>query len=332
MSEPIRLTIASAYYDRTAPLADGRVRPQGVELTYLFMRYEDVFWRMLRHEEFDVSEMSLASFLISKAAGKPELVGLPVFLSRVFRHSSIYVNASAGIATPADLRGKLVGVPEYQITAAVWIRGILQHDYGVHPHELCWRTGGLEEPGREEKLALHLPANVEVEWIGPDRTLDELLLTGAIQALVTARPPDSFVRRDPRVARLFQDYRKVEAEYFRRTGIFPPMHLVAMRRQVYQAHPWAAVSLYRAFCDAKAYCRVTDMFDGHSRYALPMLHAAVEDHLRAFGDTDMWPYGVAENRHTLEAITQYAHEQGLTPRKLKIDELFAANLLDASRN
>jgi 4,5-dihydroxyphthalate decarboxylase len=296
------------------------------------MRYEDTFWRMLRHEEFDASEMSLSSFLMAKAQGKPDFVALPVFLSRVFRHSSIYVNADAGVERPADLRGKVVGVPEYQMTAALWIRGILQHEYGVAPHEMRWRNGGLEEPGREEKLPLYLPPNLELEWIGPERTLGAMLLAGEIAAVVTARPPAAFVRRDPRVRRLFPDYKRVEIEYYRKTGIFPPMHLVVLKRRLYEDHPWVATSLYQALCEAKAYCGLHNMFDGHLRYALPTLHAAVEEAAEAFGEADMWPYGVDANRHTIETALQYSYEQGLTPRRLALEELFAPNVLDSSRN
>lgn len=228
----LSLTLACAPYDRAQALFDGRVRPAGIDLNVIFLRPEDTFWRMLRHQEFDVSEMSLSSYLMSKANG-PDFVAIPLLLSRVFRHSSIYVNANAGIREPADLRGRRVGVPEYQMTAALWIRGILQHEYGVAPHEIQWFSGGLDEPGRTEKLPLSLPANVSLHPIAKDRTLNQLLSTGELDALVTARPPSSFNDKHGPVKRLFDDYKPVEIAYYRKTKIFPPMHCVAIRKDVY---------------------------------------------------------------------------------------------------
>jgi len=325
------LTLACAPYDRTLPLFDGRVRAEGIDLNVVLLRYEDTFWRMLRHQEFDASEMSLSSYLISRERG-PDFVAIPVFLSRVFRHSSIYVNAKAGIDAPADLADKRVGVPEYQMTAALWIRGILQHEYGVPPDKIRWFNGGLDEPGRVEKLALNLPASISLKSIPADRTLNDMLVKGELDALTTARPPSSFVRGNPAVRRLFRDSKAEEISYWKKTGIFPPMHCVAIRRDVYERDRWIAQSLYKAFNAARQLCTLTDMWDGHLRYALPFLHHAAEESLQVFGEADPWRYGLEENRHTIETLVQYSHEQGLIPRRYALDELFAKETLDASRN
>lgn len=325
------LTFACAPFDRTLPLYDGRVMVEGIDLNVILLRYEDTFWRMLRHQEFDLSEMSLSSYLISREKG-PDFVALPVFLSRVFRHSSIYINRKAGIDEAADLKGKRVGVPEYQITAALWIRGILQHEYGVAPGEMTWLSGGLDEPGRVEKLDLNLPPDVSLTLIPEDETLNAMLVDGRLDAIVTARAPSSFNEHHPDVARLFEDYKTEEINYYRKTGIYPPMHCVAMRREVYENNRWIAQSLYKAFLAAREYSAIAHMFDGHLRYALPFLHAAVEEHHRIFGDDDPWRYGVEENRHTLETLVSYSHEQGLIPRAYDLSDLFAAETWETSRN
>jgi 4,5-dihydroxyphthalate decarboxylase len=255
-----------------------------------------------------------------------------VFLSRVFRHSSIYVNARSGIESAADLAGRRVGVPEYQMTAALWIRGILQHEYDMPPEKMQWFNGGLEEPGRVEKLALKLPANVSLSSIPADRTLNDMLVKGELDALVTARPPSSFVKGDPAVRRLFRDPKAEEIKYWKKTGIFPPMHCVAFRRDVYDKNRWIAQSLYKAFWAARRLCTLTDMFDGHLRYALPFLHLATEESIAIFGDSDPWRYGALENRNTIETLVQYSHEQGLIPRRYPLEELFAKETLDVSKN
>jgi 4,5-dihydroxyphthalate decarboxylase len=327
----LKLTFATAPYDRTLPLFDGRVRPEGINLNVLLLRYEDTFWRMLRHAEFDVSEMSLSSYMMSKELG-PDMIAIPVFLSRVFRHSSIYINTRAGISKAADLRGKKIGVPEYQMTAALWIRGILQDEYGVRPQDALWFNGGLDEPGRIEKLKLSLPKEIRLTSIPTDRTLNDMLVAGELDAIITARAPSAFLKQDPAVARLFQDYKSEEIAYWKKTKIYPPMHCVAIRRDVYERNRWIAQSLFKAFVEAKQYSAVDFMFDGHLRYALPFLHAAVDEHRQIFGDNDPWAYGIAPNRHILETAARYSHEQGLTSRRYAIEELFAPETLDNSRN
>jgi 4,5-dihydroxyphthalate decarboxylase len=325
------LAFACAPYDRTLPLFDGRVQPEGIDLNVILLRYEDTFWRMLRHQEFDIAEMSLSSYFISKEKG-PDLVALPVFLSRVFRHSSIYINTSAGITQAADLKGKRVGVPEYQITAALWIRGILQHEYGVPPEDMTWFSGGLDEPGRIEKLDLNLPEGVSLTLIPEDQTLNSLLVSGELDAIVTARAPSSYNEKNPAVTRLFEDYKSEEIRYYKKTGIFPPMHCVAMRREVYEKNRWIAQSLYKAFEAAREYCSLSVIFDGHLRYSLPFLHAMVEETQEIFGDDDPWAYGIEKNRSTIETLIGYSHEQGLIPRAYDLKELFVEETWATSRN
>ena len=242
----LKLTFGCWNYDRTRALMDGSVQPDGIDLNYLNMPVEETFFRMLRHKEFEVAEMSLSSYSVSMSREARPFVAIPVFPSRFFRHSCIYVNANAGIREAKDLIGKRVGNPEYQMTAPVWIRGILSDHYGVPVDSVTYFTGGEEEPGRSEKIKLDLPPNIKVQSIGPEQTLAQMLLDGEIDALYTARMPSSFLHGSGKVKRLFEDYEQVERNYFKETGIFPIMHTVAIRRDVYEANRWVARSLMKA--------------------------------------------------------------------------------------
>ena len=323
----IPVTLACGPYDRTLALALGDVRPAGINLTYLRMPVEEIFWRMTRHQEFDAAEMSLSSYLLRRSRGDDALLAIPVFTSRFFRHSCIFVNAAAGIERLEDLRGKRVGVPEYQMTAAVWIRGFLEDDYGVRPADVRWFRGGLEQPGRVEKLAIDIPG-VEITPIGENQTLSAMLAAGELDALMGARVPSSL--DGVRVRRLFPDYRAVEAEYFRRTGIFPIMHTVAIRRELLDRHPWVARSLYDAFCAAKAHALAQLGESAALTVSLPWLLAELEATRTLMGD-DYWSYGVEPNRVALEALARYSHAQGLAARLVRIEELFAPSTLDEYR-
>ena len=323
----LRMSLGCWNYDRTRALMDGSVRPQGIDLNYLNMPVEETFFRMLRHREFDAAEMSLSSYSVSRSRPEQPFIAIPVFPSRFFRHSCIYVNAKSGIREPKDLIGRRVGNPEYQMTAPVWIRGILSDHYGVPVDSVTYCTGGEEEPGRSEKLKLDLPPNIRVEPIGEHQTLSQMLADGEIDALYTARMPSSFRTGGGKVRRLFDNYVDVERLYFRETGIFPIMHTVAIRREVYEANRWVAQSLYKAFVEAQRMTYQDLEETAALKTMLPWASAHVEDARREMGD-DFWPYGLEKNRRTLETFLRYHFEQGLSKRLLKPDELFAPEALE----
>jgi 4,5-dihydroxyphthalate decarboxylase len=321
------LTLACWSYDRTRALFDGRVRPEGIDLTCLDLPVEETFFRMLRHQEFDAAEMSLSSYVVSLGAADPPFVAIPVFPSRFFRHSCIFVNAAAGIASPADLAGRVIGTPEYQMTAAVWIRGILADDYGVPVESPAYVTGGLEEPGRLEKVALELPPRIRVRPVDAGQTLSALLSSGGIDALYTARTPSTFPSSG-RVRRLFPDFLDVEREYFRRTRVFPIMHTVVVRRALYERHRWVARALYKAFAAAQRLAYDDLGQTAALKVMLPWLPAHLADVRREMGE-DFWPYGLEPNTTPLDTFLRYAHEQGLSRRRLQPADLFAPETLDA---
>ena len=294
----------------------------------LNLHVEETFFRMLRNREFDVAEMSLSSYCVSLGREKPAFVAIPVFPSRFFRHSCIFVSAKSGIREPKDLAGKRIGVPEYQMTAPVWIRGILQDEYGVDGASPEYWTGGEEEPGRDEKIRLDLPAKIRVRPIDPGKTLARMLADGELDALHTARMPSTFLSRPGAVRRLFENYVEVEKAYFRKTKIFPIMHTVVIRREVYEANRWIAQSLLKAF--ARAQRVVYDNLYNSAALVtmLPWQLAAVEEARRELGD-DWWAYGFAPNRHVLDTFLRYHHEQGLSRRRLASEELFAPETLEA---
>jgi 4,5-dihydroxyphthalate decarboxylase len=326
----LRLTLACWDYDRTRALADGSIRPEGIELNCLNLHVEETFFRMLRNREFDVAEMSLSSYAMSIAREDPPFIAIPVFPSRFFRQSCIFVAAKSGIREPADLTGKRVATPEYQMTAPVWIRGILQDEYGVDPASVKYLTGGEEEPGREEKLKLELPAKFNVRRIGATQTLSRMLADGEVDAMHTARIPSTFHTRPGAVRRLFENYVDVEREYYRRTKIFPIMHTIVIRREVYRANPWIAQSLLKAFVAAKRKVYENLYTTSALTTMLPWQIAQVEDVRREMGD-DWWPYGFESNRHVLDTFLRYHHEQGLSRRRLRPEDLFAPEALDSFR-
>ncbi len=324
----LKLTFGCWNYDRTRALMDGSVQPNGIDLNYLNMPVEETFFRMLRHQEFDVAEMSLSSYSVSMSREPRPFVAIPVFPSRFFRHSCIYVNAKAGIKEAKDLIGKRVGTPEYQMTAPVWIRGILQDHYGVPVDSVTYFTGGEESPGRSEKLKLNLPPNIKIEQIGPEQTLAKMLQDGEIDALYTARMPSSFQNGSGKVKRLFEDFEPVERNYFKETGIFPIMHTIAIRRDVYEANRWVAQSLMKALKESQRRT-YEDLADTAALKAmLPWLTAHVEQVKREMGD-DFWPYGLEKNEATLRTFLRYHFEQGLSKRLLEPRELFACESLES---
>lgn len=320
------LTLGCNLTDRTRALHDGTVRPKGIDLNFIPLEIEEIFWRMLRYQEFDVAEMSMSSYLMAKDTGDPAFVAIPVFPSRYFRHSCIFINTDAGIDEPADLRGKSVGVPEYQMTAPLWIRGILEHEYGVEPSDMTWFQGGIEETGREEKLDLDLPENVDISSIGADQTLSGMLERGDIDALFSPRTPSSMA--SPSVDRLFPNFREVERDYYRKTEHFPIMHTVVMREDVYDADPWIARELQKAFAAAKDACMAELRKTNALHTTLPWFHHEFES-TRALMGEDFWPYGIQDNESTLERMVEFSSEQGLIDTRLTMDDLFAAETREA---
>jgi 4,5-dihydroxyphthalate decarboxylase len=317
-------------YDRTRALADGSVQPEGIDLNYLDLPVEETFFRMLRYREFEVAELSLSSYTVSMFREPRPFVAIPIFPSRFFRHSCIYINANAGIRSPKDLIGKRIGTPEYQMTAPVWIRGILSEHYGVPVDSVTYYTGGEEEPGRSEKIKLDLPPNIKVRPIGETQTLATMLASGKIDALHTARMPSTFNMKGGPVQRLFPNYREVEQEYYRETGIFPMMHTVAIRREIYEQNRWIAQSLYKAFVEAQRRTYEDLYVTAALKAMLPWLTSHVEETRALMGD-DFWSYGFEPNRAALATFLRYHHEQGLSKRLLEPEEPFAPEAMESSK-
>lgn len=315
----LKLTLACGNYDRTRALMDGTVQPEGIDLNYLPIGPGEIFWRMLNNEEFDASEMSLSTYTILRSQDDQRFIALPVFPSRVFRHSCIYIHSSSGIQKPQDLRGKRVGVGDYQMTAAVWVRGLLQHEYQVMPAELRWVVGAPVRPG------INLPAQIPIERISPGQSLEKMLEAGEIDALISVVVPRAFHAKNPRVMRLFPNYREVETDYYRRTKIFPIMHTFVVKTELFRREPWVAISLYKAFVQAKE-VNYRRLYDSNALVvSLPWIVDEVEASRRIFGE-DIWDYSIEGSRPTLEALVQYLDEQCLSRRRMRVEELFVPNI------
>jgi 4,5-dihydroxyphthalate decarboxylase len=326
----IRLSLACGDYDRTRAVLDGRVGIEGCDVTAIALDPEEVFHRAFKGAEFDVTELSMSSHMMATSRGAADYVGVPAFVSRVFRHSAIYVRTDRGIKSPADLRGKRVGAPEYQMTAVMWVRGILADEYGVQPEDIHWRTGGQEQPGRTERSPLSLPPAIDLQRIPADRTLVALFEEGELDALITARVPSSYAHRKPHIDRLFPDFRTVEADYYGKTGLFPIMHLIGVRKSLTERHPWLAASLYKAFVQSKAIAQKELRALAALSIMLPWVEAETLETVALMGQ-DFWRYGLEESRHDIEALARYSHEQGLAERILKPEELFAKSTAEVSK-
>ena len=326
----IEISLACCDYDRTRAIFDGRVQVEGCEVAATALEPEEAFHRAFRHAEFDVSELSLSSYMAQVARGAHQYIAIPAFVSRVFRHSSLYIRTDRGIKSPKDLKGKTVGLPEYQMTANVWVRGILQDEYGVKPSDLHWRNGGMEVPGREERTPIKVPADVDLKTIAPGKTLSAMFEAGELDAMVAARPPSCFSRGAPNIDRLWPDFKAAEQEYYRRTKIFPVMHVMGVRRTLLDKHPWLAVNLMKAFIRAKELAWYELGQIGHLFNSLPWGVADFAEARKLMGE-DYWSYGLEPNRHVLEALTRYHHEQGLSARKLSPEELFFPASCDLSK-
>ena len=309
------LTIACGRYDRTQPLIDGRVAPEGVDLTFIPLRPGETFWRMLNHSEFDASEMSLSSYSILRSEGDTRFIAIPVFPSRVFRHSAIYLPVRSRIEKPQDLKGARVGVGDYQMTAAVWVRQLLAHEYGVMPHDIEWVTG---RPVR----AVRKPEGVRIIPMPSDMTLEGMLERGEIDALASVMIPEGL---GTSVRRLFADFRAVETAYFKKTGIFPIMHTFVLKTALYEKNPWLATSFYRAFCRARDLAYRTIYDTDALAVGLPWVIDEMEVAHKIFGP-QIWDYSIEGSRPTLEALVAAVHEQGLASRRMSVEELFVPNI------
>jgi 4,5-dihydroxyphthalate decarboxylase len=328
----IGLTVACWDYDRTRALLDGRVGVEGCRVIPVTIGPEDAFPRAVTRAEFDVTELSLSSYLLQLTRGDCPYVAIPVFLSRGFKHDCVYVRADAGIDDPKDLEGKLVGVPEYQMTLALWGRGILQDEYGVDFRTLRYRTGGLNTPGRKERLPLRLPDHMDVAPVGPERCLNDLLVAGELDAIMSPGPPKAFSDGHPNVRRLIADPHTAERDYFARTGIFPILHVAGIRRALVEQHPWLPERVFEAFVKSKriAMAEIDAIANaGANKITLPWFAAEVARTRALMGD-DYWSYGVSANRAALEAVCRYSHEQYLSERPLTVADLFAESTLTLS--
>jgi 4,5-dihydroxyphthalate decarboxylase len=325
---PLRLTFAGLdYLDRTRDLFERSVKPEGIELTCVRMGPYELFQQVAQGIEFDVAEMSASNFIALVSRQDRRYVGIPVFLSRRFRHSDIFVHGPGDIAVPGDLVGRRVGVPDYEMTAALWQRAFLEHDFGVAPRQLRWFQGGELRPGFVKRMELSLPEGISVDVIPEDRTLHDMVATGEIDAVLCPHTPAGLTDGSGRVRRLFPDYVAIEREYYRRTRFFPIMHLTLLRRDIYEAHPWVAASLARAFAESQArgWQRMREF--GALAVMVPWLMRDVEEIAELMGP-DHWPYGFKRNFEILSSMCSYSLEQGLALRPVAPEELFAPETYD----
>lgn len=320
MPEKLSLTMALSDYDHTRDLTTGRVPVEGISLTCLDFQVEEIFYRSLKFAEFDVCELSFGKYISLISQGDTTFSAIPVFPSRVFRQSSGYVLRDGPVKSVADLRGRRVGLPEWAQTAAVYSRGFLTAQYGLQLTDVEWVQAGVNDAGREEKVELKLPRGVKLEPV-KDKSLGEMLLSGEIAAIFAAHPPTAFEHGDSRIVRLIPDYQRVEEEYFKVTGIFPIMHVLAIKRPILERNPWVARNLYKAFEEAKArsYARASEATA--SRFPIPW-GVYYFDRARELFGSDPFPYGIEPNRVTLEAFATFAHDQGVAHRRVAVDDLF----------
>jgi 4,5-dihydroxyphthalate decarboxylase len=320
----LKLTIALSDYDHTRDLATGRVPIEGIEANVLDFEVEEIFYRFTLHREWEVSEMSGAKFVAQVSGDRPDILGIPVFPSRVFRLSNIYVNTDSGIEKPEDLKGKRIGTPEWAQTASVYTRGWLTDHVGIKLQDVDWRQAGVDQPGRVEKVSLNLPKGVKCTP-EPEHSLSEMLGDGTLDAAFSAHAPQAFVDGHPKIRRLFPDYQTAEAAYYKETGVFPIMHVIAIRKDVLDANPWVAGNLLKAFEEAKARSIARALEITASRFPVPWVTATTEERMKLLGD-DYFPYGIEPNRRTLEAFLKWCYEQGVAKTHLKPEDLFPEGL------
>jgi len=319
------LTIATTDYDHFRDLRFGQVAAEGIDATWLTLGHHEIFSRFTFNREWDVSELSFAKFMAQVTRDDADIIGLPVYASRLFRFSSIYVNKNKGIKTAQDLRGKRVGVPEWAHTAAVWMRGWLTHDAGVALPDVDWVQAGTNEAGRIEKVELTLPKGVRLT-AAPDKTLSGMIAAGELDAVIIARPPDCFRAKHPDVVRLFPDFEAMEQRYYADTGVYPIMHIIALRKAILDGAPWAARNLFNAFAESKRRSLERLLDPAVSRYPVPWLANYTARMQQQFGG-DPFPYGVDANRPTLELFLRYTYEQGIAHRLVKPEDIFPAGIM-----
>lgn len=326
----LRLSVAIGPYDRVMPLVLGEVRIDAVDPQFMLLEPEEIFFRAMRHEAFDICELSLSSYCLRLARGDSPYVAVPVFPSRAFRHTCIVVRGDRGIAGPRDLAGKRIGIPEWQLTANVWARAILEEEYGVRPRDILWVRGGYETPGRIEKLAVTLPEGVVVEEAPPGRTISGMLAAGELDGVMGPRAPSCFERGDPRLRWLFEDPTEAAIAWYRRTRIFPVMHVLGIRRSLAAAHPWLPVAVVKAFEASRriALARLADT--SATKVTLPFVEETLR-RARALMGEDFFSYGLAPNRHVFEWFLRHHHAQGLSARLLAPEELFHPATLESHR-
>lgn len=317
---PLTLGI-SLHYDHVSDLISGRVAVDGIDLNCLELQTEEVFFRTIVYRDFDVSEISMAKYSSMRSQGDDSLIAIPVFPSRVPRHSAIYIKKGGRVSKPADLSGARIGVPEWAETALVYTRGVLVEQYGLDLVKIRWVQGGVNQPGRTEKVALKLPQGLSVEHV-TDKSLDQMLLGGELDAVMCAHPPDSFTSGVGGVTRLFEDFIEIEERYVRETGIFPIMHTVVIRKEVLDHDPWVAMNLFKAFEEAKRRSVERMRFIGVSLVPIPWCYERAYRARDVFGKT-YWPYGIEDNRKTLEAFLKWAFQQGVCHRQLAVEDIFA---------
>jgi 4,5-dihydroxyphthalate decarboxylase len=317
----LNISLACTYTDRSAPILDGRIAIPGCRINAMPGETQDIFRRVLNDQAFDVAEMSMSSHIVATARGNNAYIGIPIYLSRSFRHSSIYVRTDRGIERPEDLAGKTIGVEQFQQTVALWVRGILRDQHGVATEDVRWRSGGLEQPGGGERIALKLPAGIDLQPIPAGNTLNGMFESGEIDAIVSPRVPSCFTKRSAPVNRLFPDYMQAEIEYFRATRIFPIMHVVVVRKSLVEEHPWLAAELFRAFAKAKAQALNDLTLTNIPRVSLAWINENAAQTRSVLGDK-MWAYGFKESRAEVETMLRYAHADGLVAEPLEPEALF----------
>jgi 4,5-dihydroxyphthalate decarboxylase len=330
MSKLQPITIACGDYDRTRAIKDGRVRVDGCEVTYLTLEPEELFFRAFRNAEFDVAEISFNSYLMQTSRGTCPYIAIPAFVSRHFRHSCLFIRTDRGIRKPADLKGKLVGLPEYQQTANVWMRGIFKEEYSVDPADIHWRTGGQDQPGRDERTPLKLPPGIDLQPIPEGKTLDKMLTDGELDAVFSARELSCYGRGVPNVGLMFPNFREVERGYFQRTRIFPIMHMVGIKKTLVERLPWLPATVYKAFCQAKDVAVRELEEQAVARVTLPWPEVNLQDARDLMGP-DIWRYGIKESAHEIETLVRYSVDQGLAKRQLSMEEIFHPSVFEVSR-